>query len=645
MVSEYRNTFCKCLGNSDYSFIQLLNLPVRILLLLILFLISGLGVRAQIVDDTTKQVYGPKTTKFIDEQIILNNGEYQPLDTSIYLFERQSLVDKSERTLQDLGVIGTALFPILQDPAPKIGKTSGYTSYNRYAFDASKIKYYDTKSPFFDLFAMLGGGNRNILRIGFSRNINPNWNFGFNYNVITVDKQLARNGEGDRQVESSAFVGYTHYKHPKRPYQVLFNYSQLNHNTVELGGVRYLTNDEVRAELFQFDNALLRLDEAQTNVKLRRLHVYQDYRFADQFQLYNITDNYSEENTFKDFAGGTSGTYDPYRDFYSNFFIDEDSTYQRANFNAFSNETGIKGNISSIYYRAFVKSRWVDFKYNYLDPDERAFEQYIGGVTRFKWRDKFSVTANGSYILGGGYELKGMLSSKLISAYYRTANYTVPYLNNTYFGNHHEWANNFNPLFTNELGGNIFVNLKLIELIPEIKLTSYQNYLYFDQQRQARQNNGTFVISRIGGRMNFRFLNDKNEGWHFENQIYYSTVAGDGSGLARVPDLIYNGRLFWRGEWFDDLVPFEVGLDTHARSAFFANSYAPETQQFYLQDDYKLESFFKADFFLSMRLDKFFLSVKWTHLDDPNDGGYFASPYYPGQPRALDLNVRWLFFD
>ena len=145
--------------------------------------------------------------------------------------------------------------------------------------------------------------------------------------------------------------------------------------------------------------------------------------------------------------------------------------------------------------------------------------------------------------------------------------------------------------------------------------------------------------------MNLRFLNEKKEGWHLENQVYYTTVAGDGASQVRIPEVFYNGRFFWRGNWFDDLVPFEVGVDTHARSAYFANAYAPELQQFYLQDEYQLESFYKADLFINMRLDKFFLSLKWTHIDEPNDGGYFASPYYPGQPRALDVNIRWMFFD
>ncbi len=625
---------------------QLVNLRVRLLFSLIAVL-SCFSLLSQIVDDSTKQIYGPKTTKFITEAIILNNsGDYQVVDTSIYLMERQSIVDRSARELQNLGVIGTPLFSVFHSPAKAIGRSSGYNGYTRFAYQPEEIKFYDTKSPFFDLFAMIGGGNRNIIGVDFSRNISPNWNAGFNYKRFTVDKQLAPNGQGDRQVESASFAGYTHYKNQKIPYQIMLQYTQLDHNAVELGGVRYLTENQLRSELFEFDNALLRLDEATTNVKESRIHLYQDYQLANAFQLYHILDRRTEENTFKDFAGGASANYDPYSlTTYPNFFIDEDSTYQRSNFNAFSNEAGIKGEIASVFYRSYLRVRWVDFTYNFLDPGVEKLEQYLGGYVRFKWRDKFAIEGDAEYLRGGEYSFNGSLNSNHINMSYRSTRAAVPFIYRRYFGNHHEWSNSFNPVFANQLKGDIKFTYKFLELIPSVDFTSYQNYLYFDEQRQPQQIGGTFLISKLGGQTNFRFLNKKGEGWHFENTFYFTNVAGDDASLIRIPQLFYNGRIFWRGNWFQDLVPFEIGVDTHARSAYFANTYAPEIQQFYVQNEYEIESYYKADLFINMRLDNFFLSLKWTHIDQPTDGGYFASPFYPGQPRVLDLIVKWRFFD
>lgn len=602
---------------------------------------------AQIVDDSTRNIYGPKTTQFIREENLLNNtGSYVTLDTSIYLFERFSEVDLSGRRYQDLGVMGTALFPIFYTPSESIGRTSGYNVYTPYAFRPSEIKYYDTKSPFIDLYVMLGGGNRNIVDVGFSRNVNKYWNVGFVYRRVTVDKQLASSGQGDRQVEGAAFVAYTHYKHEKIPYQVLFHYSQMNHDVVELGGVRFPDDEEVLSDLFDFNNALLRLEEAQSNIKERRIHMYQDFQVAAQLQLYHTLDFRSEENTFKDFTdGATTSGYDTFTGFYDNFFVDPDSTYQQARFTSLINEAGIKGDLASVFYRAYVKTRRVGFDYNYLDPDVGALEKYIGGYARFRWRDKFAVSGDGEYLVGGEYILKGTLQSDLLNASYRTSKSKVPFVYSRFFGNNHEWTNSFDPIFINELSGSLKVDVKGIEFIPKVKLTTFQNFLYFDDSRQPQQNTDPLLLSSLGADLNIRILNEKGEGWHLENEGIYSTVTGNGSSSMRIPEIYYNGRLFWRGYWFQDKVPFEVGLDTHARSSYFANTFAPETQQFYLQNDFEIEGYYKADLFINMRLDKFFLSVKWTHVDQPSDGGYFASPFYPGQPRVVDLTFRWMFFD
>ena len=191
----------------------------------------------QIVDDSTQLVYGPETTSFTTEFNLLNNLEsYQTIDTSIYLFERQSYVNRSKRRFQDLGNFGTALFPVFHTPQATFGRTSGFNAYTRYSFQPLDFKYYDTKSPFINLFVFLGGGNRNIVDVGFSRNVNENWNIGFDMSRITANKQLAPESQTDRLVVGSSFTAYTHYKHSKLPYQLTLNYASMNHEVEEQGG-------------------------------------------------------------------------------------------------------------------------------------------------------------------------------------------------------------------------------------------------------------------------------------------------------------------------------------------------------------------------------------------------------------------------
>ena len=640
-----RNAFCKWMQNAIIQQKQSLNLRVRISLFLIAVLTYS-TLAAQIVDDSTKLVYGPETTSYTTETQVLNNMiKYQTVDTSIYKFERQSFYDRSGRRFQDLGNFGTALFPIFHTPQTLFGRTSGFNAYSRYAFQPPKIKYYDTKSPFIELQVYLGGGNRNIVDIGFSRNVNENWNLGFDMKKITTNKQLAPESQTDRLVVGTSFTGYTHYKHSTLPYQIMASFSSMSHKVVEQGGARP-TTDSLRTDFFLFDNALVRLDGAQGIIKNSTWHVYQDVRIADQFQLYHIFDYGKETNIYQDYITGTGpGNYNFYTGFYDEFLIDADSTNERSVFTSLSNEVGWKGDISSVFYRFYARLRAVDFEYLLYDPGEKTLEKYLGGYARFNWKEKFAVTANAEYLVGGEYQFGGNVSSDLINVNYTSMRFAVPFIYSEYFGNHHEWHNNFEQVFTNKLDGQINLDFRSFEIRPKVSLTSYNNFIYFDENIEPNQATDGILISSFGGDFNLRFFNEKEEGWHLENEVLATNVSGGASGLVRVPDIYYNGRYFWRGKWFKDLVPVEVGIDAHARSAYFANAYAPEIQQFYLQDDQEIFGYLAADLFVNMKVDKFFFAVKWTHFNQPQDDGYFVTPNYPGQPKAIDLIVRWMFFD
>ena len=365
-------------------------------LLLLLSIISSIPSFSQLLDDSTKLVYGPHTTRYVYETDILNNEarkvDYRAVDTSLNVFDRQSFIDVHARKYQNLGNFGTALTSVFYQPQELIGLTSGFNAFAPYARSGlDKIKYYDTKSPYIDLLAVIGGGNKNIVNIDFSRNVREGWNFGFDLHKITTDKLIARNSIGDRQTISTSFDVYTHFKHQKIPYQAVFYYSQLSHNVVEPGGVRF-GNDSTLAELFQLNNASLRLEDAQNKRDESQLHLYHDYQIAAQFQVYHSVDLYKEQNIYQDFQDGTFSGYDSYRDAYNgDFLIDADSTYERSQFSSVTNEAGIKGNLSSIFYRAYVKLRTVDFNYFLLDPVGKTNRKPILGVTQDSTGGKNSV--------------------------------------------------------------------------------------------------------------------------------------------------------------------------------------------------------------------------------------------------------------
>src|SRR5687768_6439022 len=192
---------------------------------------------SRIIDDTTKQVYGPKTSKYYYEKdVFLNRITYHPIDTSIRNFHKFNYVQWHNNVYQDLGNIGTSIMPIFYQIPSLIGVTSGFNSYNLY-WDDEQIRYFDTKSPYSNIRATLGGKGRSATRISFSRNITPQWNFGFTFRPLLIDKQIQRQGKGDRQVRATYYDIYTAYQTPDSSYRVMFSYRRNKHETDENGGV------------------------------------------------------------------------------------------------------------------------------------------------------------------------------------------------------------------------------------------------------------------------------------------------------------------------------------------------------------------------------------------------------------------------
>ncbi len=618
------------------------------LLVVILFCGASVMVFGQIVDDSSKLVYGPSTIKIYYEEDAKNNIDKQhDLDTVLYKFENFSLYDQFDRFYQDLGNNATAMAPIFYEVPDFIGKTSGFTSYDRHFKWPNQKKYYDTKSPYMNVGAVFGGQGRTNVDFTFTQNVTPKWNVGIDYHRINSDKQIgADQNQGDLNARSTVYDIFTYYQHDTQPYKLFFNFTNYLQKGDETGGVLVLSENPLEFEFFQYRDSRIQLEDATTENNYNNLHLYHEYGFFKQFQLYHQLDRFNQENTYTDTQdGGSSSDYDTYRDFYDVFLIDPDSTIEGAQFRSFSNEVGLKGSISSVFYRFYVRQRNVDFTYRLLNQD-RVTEGYLGGLARFDWKG-FKVQARAEFLSTGGYDVRGKLESPILEASYRSTLYESSYLYDNYFGNHYEWHNGNTQGFANILKGNLKLKFGELDFRPGVSLSTFDEFFYFDQNRIARQAVGTALMTQIGGHINYKLYTNKgyDHAFHFHNQVLYTTTAGGAGDLIRVPQVFFNGRYYWAGQIFQRSVPVEIGLNAHAKSSYFANGFDPVTQQFHLQDDMQVDPFVAVDFFINMRVDKVFAFLKVTHLNQGNNSGYFVTPYYPGQSRVIDLGVRWMFFD
>ncbi len=595
-----------------------------------------------IVDDTSKLVYSAKTTEIIYEYDVKNNfpKERHP-DTTLYNFESFTVLDKAEHYYQDLGNNGTAMHHLFYPVPTQIGKTSGYSVYNPYMVNPEGIKYYDTKSPYMNVGVVFGGNFRSTVDFSYARSVNERWTMGFDIYKITSGKQLNFTTINDRNVQSNVFDLYTYYQHEKLPYSVMFNVVTMNHNVSESGGIEVGPN-ATKAELFLYRDAEVVLTDAKTKDSRLNWHVYQQYAWQKQLQFYHQLDIRKQENTYND--AGLSTIESAY---YGPSLIDATTTKQGALFKEITNEVGVKGDLANLFYRGYIKRRVYDFSYIYLDPTSKQAENYLGGYSRFTWKDKFNIEANAEYLQSGEYKLIGKLNSDLIFGSYSSVRAKAPIFYEKYLGNHHEWNQDLVPSFSNEIKGGIRVKTKNFLVKPTARILSLNKLIYLDENQRPQQTSSLGVLTAIGGDFQVKIMTNKtyNESLHFENEIYVTNVSGGSADNMPVPPLFYNGRLYWKGFWFKNTMAVEVGLDLHAKSQYYALDYAPALQQFYLQENFRIDGFYTADFFVNMKINNVRVFVKMTHINQQNNDGYFITPYYPGVGRIFDFGVNWMFYD
>ncbi|WP_115869780.1 putative porin [Marinoscillum furvescens] len=609
---------------------------------------STVALFAQITDDSTKLVYNANTTRIILESDLKNNieSERHP-DTTLYELEKFTPLDQADFKYQDLGNVGTAMFPIFYPVADEIGRTSGLSAYDYYMVSPESFKYYNSKSPFMDLMVVFGGKGRSVVDYSFSRNVNENWNFGFDIYRITSDKQIGKSGQQDRNVVGTVIDLYTYYQHPEKPYEAMVHVANMGFNIEETGGI-YVDDisNASSVDLFEYQDSDIQLSEARSFEDRFHFHLYHQYNWTKQLQFYHQLDIKNQESGYQDFRDG-GGTYNTYTDYYDQFLLGVDSTYRQIKWSEVSNEAGVKGDLANLFYRLYLKRRDLNMDAIYEDPTDKFSEMFLGGYTRFNWRDKFNVEAQAELMQSGEYKLIGNLNSDLIFGSYKSLRLKPSVFSDRYFGNHQDWDNSFASAFTNEITGGIQLDLKWLTIRPKGRLLSRDKFIYYDENRTVRQSDEVAIMASIGGDFNLKLITNKeyNESIHLENEAYFTKVSGNGAQYMPVPEWFYNGRLFWRGFWFNNTMGVEVGVNLHAKSQYFAPAYAPEIQQFYLQDEFRIENFYTADIFWSMQVNNVRAFVRWTNFNQTGFTGYFITPYYPGQSRTLDFGVRWLFYD
>ena len=593
---------------------------------------EGLNQRT-ILDDTTKIIYGMKTTSFISkENFLLSDTLFLTLDSTLNNIYDISIPEKNQFKYQNLGNLGSPVRNIFYDIPNSFSLQSGLSSLQSYIDEISTSKFYDTKSPFIDLGLYFGGLGRSKVDFEFSRNVNKNWNLTLAINRISSDKQIgAIKNKGDKNIKSSSLKFNIFHKSNNKKISHFTDIITLNHNILGTGGVDLIV-DSLPIDFFLYKDFEVRLTEVESIYKNLKLETYTDYKLSNEFKFYNQTKYKKEYYGYEDL--NLSLNFNFY-DSFSNNIATQDS-FKIKNI---SNRIGIKGNSKLFNYDIYGNFGYIKYHVNAL---ENSFSEiYVGGLLKYK-NPNFDIVSNFEIKKSSDYRLKVDLKSKIFEASYLSALYEPKIFERIYLGNHYSWENNFNSSFVNNLNAKINLENRFITFSPSINLYTIKNHIYFvgDNHLQADQviSFNQFIVD-----LKLKLLKNKI---NFDNKFTYNISSNTARGILNFPRQTLYSKLYYNGIWFNNTIPVQLGTIISYRSEFYGDAYDPITQNFYVQNEFMLERYLRFDLFFTMQVNNLRIFLKMNHFNQFDSfDGYFVTPYYPAQKKVLDLGVRWYFFN
>ncbi len=657
--------------------------------------------RAQVVDDSTRVMYGPRTTRVIYEgEVLRDSTSGVPVDTTLTKWPQQRFWVHDTTFQQDLGAVGSASRPLLYQPTLELGARYGRNAFDRYAHQARTVPYYDSRSPYSFFRFIQSGSGEQVFEISYSRSLKKNFSIGVDYERIASNKISAARSSRDALVEHSNLLLFGRFQTDNERYHLLFNISNARHRGQEQGGIRPVVTlnaqgkvDPDRSEvdangvpvlrnLFKYGQQQVYLSTAINTEDRDELYFTHTYRLLGRgLTVYHTFDYKRQYNSYADLALKTAT--DP-SFFYPRVLGSRGATIDRAQFSQVENTVGVLGRTSAVEYRLYARDRVATLTSAtladsatatklYLQPGAptRSFHQFFaGGTAAFNYRTIYAVeTAGEVYLLplnGQSFDsysleywLRGRVRTGPLSAEALVNSYSPTLTQQEFIGNHYLWShwrdnyynrisgtdNKFGNTSTQQLTGRLQLKLPAVLALREQRfeasagIVNIKNLVYYGTAGLPVQSGNNNQLIIVAARHKAQLGR-----FGIDNQATY-TRGGDVDGL-RIPALVTESRAFYEAYIFRKALFSQTGLELYAQSAYRAFAYSPSTQQFYQQDKFTIgaypivNAFFSAD----IKTVSVFLKVAYLNQNLGRDG-YFATPYYSGYPRRFQFGVRWNFFD
>ena len=685
----------------------LLRWPRPFALLLVLLAWAAVpAVRAQVLDDSTKVVYGPKTTRVIYEaEVLRDSTNGMPLDTTLTRWPQARFWFHDTTFQQDLGAIGTASRPLLYQPNLQLGARLGRDVFNKYARTSADVPYYDTRSPYSFFRVVQSGSGEQVFEISYSRSLKKNFSVGVAYERIASNKINGSRGSRDGLVEHSNLLFFGRYQTEDERYHLLFNYNNVRHRAIEQGGIWPLRtrvlpagggvndsipgvgSEETPADLFKYDQQRVYLTQAANNEDRDELYVTQTYRLLGRgLTVYHTFDVRRQYNSYADLGLrrlNTAETVTPRVLYYPRVLRNTAAILDRVQFSQVENTAGVLGRTKFAEYRLYGRLRNAGLTSQALPNNQlpttpattpaeglnlveaaprRSFtEVFLGGTAAFNYRTIYAIETAGELHPvsfgpqqnGPEYWLRASIRTGPLSGEILRSSYAPTLTQQEFVGNNYEWHHRpgTNAAFDNTSTSQLTGRLRL--KLPNLFGLTQQHF----EASGSAVSISNLVYYNTQGEPNQiatarnLFIGHVRHQVHlgrvgFDNQATYTYINGGEVEGIRIPNIVTNSRVFYESYIFRKAMFSQVGAELYYQSSYKAFNYSPSTQQFYQQDYFTIGGYPLLDVFFSADIKAVSVFLKMAYVNQGiGRNGYFASPYYSGYPRRFQLGVKWNFFN
>jgi len=627
-------------------------------------------------------VFTSKFVRVTNERLLSDSTQVFPLDTGLTNFENYSPLYQPRSPKIGLGNLGLAERSLLFEPSKTIGFDVGQHFLDAYLFTPQDIQYYRARVPYTNLSLFASGVKEQVFKALHTQNINPQWNVGFNMNLIGSRGFYPQQGASD--LTGAIF---TWHESKSKRYNLLGSYFYNNLKAPENGSIQ---NDSIftappASGYATSQNQPVRLYSSSDNIRSNGFYIKQFYYIGKIDTTIKSVDKSKilptqrvswsflyNKSTYK-FLQNEPDTYGVFPDYYYS------STYSRDSLSVFHLQNGfsysfyLRGKSTGIVknevkvdlglvhdyytYGQYVTDTITNANFARQIVNQRVQNNSFQDITLrakagYRFSDKILLDVDLQQIAAGRdfgnflYEAKlslsgGRKAGRITFGAYQQSS-SPPLVYTDWVSNHYIFHNSFSNQKTTNLSFNYINDLLQVDLKAEYYMVN--DYLYFTADPNGKDATPTQLHSPINLIKLSVGKNLRWRRWHFDNYVVYQ--KSDYQNTLRTPSVYTYSSLYY-SKLFFSVLNSNIGINVRYNTPYVAPSYAVGLGQFYNNTpNLTFSSYPVASVFFKATLIRTNIFVMYDYA---NQGlfskGYYMVNRYPGPDRLLKIGISWSFYN